>query len=236
MGRETLDIKAALNIPHSIGRCYVNRYHNLVFDLDGTLCDTAEDIIGCLVKAYGAAGLGTIRIPRDAIGPPLEEMIMCITPGINPTTRDLVVEQFRREYDACSYDATRMKEGAREILPLARDLGMKIFVVTNKPYRPTMRILKKLDVSDLDDVVSPDLFQPKRGKKKMLEHLLHKWGMESGKTIYVGDTESDIEAARDNSIISVFVIDGYGNSGGTVNISPDFRIDSLSELKNLLLA
>lgn len=214
----------------------MKRYHNLVFDLDGTLCDTAEDIVGCLVKAYGAAGFSAIRIPRDAIGPPLEEMIMCLTPGITPATRDLVVEQFRMEYDACSYDTTRMKEGAREILPLARDLGMKICVVTNKPYRPTMRILKKLDVSDLDDVVSPDLFLPRRGKKEMLEHLLRKWGMESGKTIYVGDTESDIEAARDNSIISVFVNNGYGNPAGLVDISPDFRIDSLSELTNLLLA
>lgn len=214
----------------------MSRFDNIVFDLDGTLCDTAEDIVTCLEKAYDAAGFGPVRIPKEAIGPPLEEMVPALTPGITSAIRILVVEQFRKEYDACDYSATRLNKGACEVLALARVLGMKICVVTNKPYRPTVRILEKLNVRDLDDVLSPDLFQPRRGKIDLLDHLLNKWEMDRGRTLYVGDTASDIEAARGNSVVSVFVSGGYGNLRGIADKPPDHRIRSLVELQYLLMS
>ena len=78
-----------------------------IFDLDGTLCDTAPDIFGCWLAALKAAGLETERFRRDfRIGPPLEPMIAGLFPELTEPEREALIASFRELYCTSGFPGT----------------------------------------------------------------------------------------------------------------------------------
>src|SRR5574337_65641 len=73
---------------------------DILFDLDGTLVDSAGDIINCLSRAYTAFSPElTVQIDKSHIGPPLKDIIRLITPDIDSKGMEFIIQQFRTCYD-----------------------------------------------------------------------------------------------------------------------------------------
>lgn len=208
---------------------------NLLFDLDGTLVDSSADIIHCLDRAYAAASYPSpVKIDRSFIGPPLNELIRLVSPGISLREAEAVQGHFRTCYDKSSLDRTIFMEGARDALELLKALKRKMYLVTNKPKKPTEIILKNLKIDCFCDIITPDV-QPGRtlSKPEMVAFVMKKWGLDNRSTGMVGDTAHDVHAARENGIISIIVSNGYGDEHSIRESSPEYVIDTLGKFSSI---
>jgi phosphoglycolate phosphatase len=208
------------------------KFRNVLFDLDGTLVDSVEDIVCCLKKAYDEVpGFSGVRIDKSYLGPPLGDVIRNITPAIEEKHAQLVMKEFMRCYDTSPLSGTRLYEGAYELIQNLREHGVKLFVVTNKRSFAARRILTKLGVDVFDDVVTPDTIAGKRmDKEDMISYLIEKHGLEKAVTVMVSDSPSDIIAARKDGICSVAVLEGYGDAEGLYKSKPSYVIEKIGDL------
>lgn len=182
-----------------------------VFDLDGTLIDSVPGIECALRVAFASVGR---VLPCDgvraAIGPPIREIALRLEPTLTETETRLIEEVYRAEYDGRAWRETRLFPGVRETLEQLSLAGQALSIVTNKPSKPTRKILEHLELSDLFcEVLTRDSVTPCFASKcVMLADLLARHRFVSARM--VGDTREDGEAARANGLTFTHVTYGYG--------------------------
>jgi phosphoglycolate phosphatase len=209
---------------------------DIIFDLDGTLVDSAADIIVCLEKAFVAAAYPhPVKVDKSFIGPPLSELIRLVSPGISERDVEAVKGHFRIYYDSSTLDRTTFMLGARETLELLKAKNRKMYLVTNKPKKPTEIILNNLKIDFFCDIITPDV-QPGRtlSKPEMVSLVMRKWGLDSRWTGLVGDTAHDVHAARENGIISIIVTNGYGDVNSIRESRPEYIIQDLGSFDSII--
>jgi phosphoglycolate phosphatase len=209
---------------------------NIIFDLDGTLIDSADDIIDCLKIAYSKIyEIQNIKIDRSYIGPPLSEIIKNITPNINEDVFSKIINEFKNCYDNSSHPKTSVYEGVYELLDKLASLGMSMFIVTNKRIIPTKLLLKNLKINIMSDIITPDILQDKiMNKTEMLSHLIIKLDLLKINTLMVGDSGDDVFAAHNNGINCAVIMNGYGKIKDIQNSKPDYIMGYINELYNLI--
>ena len=208
---------------------------NIVFDLDGTLIDSFDDIADCLKRAYAMLGVTAgLFITRANMGPPLREMIKEITPRISDEDAANVVNNFRSLYDKSLFAKTKVYKGMHDLLKELKDAGRELFIMTNKPAVPTKKIIELLGMNYFRDVINSD--SSGTDKKTMLYDLIKKWGLEKSQTVLVGDGVSDIVAAKDNNVRSIGVLWGYSDKAGLAGAKPDFMAEDINALRNILFS
>lgn len=185
---------------------------NIVFDLDGTLIDSAPDIraaANVMLEAEGAAPLDmatTISFIGNGI-PKLVERAM--------RARDLPMAEHARLTEAmlAAYDKnpatlTRLYDGLAELLPALREDGHRLGICTNKPLAPTRQILDILEITDLFDVIiGGDTLAVKKPDPAPLMAAYDALG--DGARLYVGDSEVDAETAERAKVPFALFTEGY---------------------------
>ncbi len=210
---------------------------NLVFDLDGTLIDTAQDIIDTIVSSFYKNGfiLSEENKKKLRIGPPVKKMIENIDPDLSIEMREKILSGFRTGYDTSDYPFSRIYPGVEEILRIVHN-KKKIFVATNKPFIPTERLLVKFGLRGFFQ----DVFTASGGVKSydskddIIQDLLDKWQIEGEETVVIGDTAADIRSARNKGCISAAFYGGYGDREELNSENPDYRLDKMRQLLTLL--
>lgn len=202
-----------------------------MFDLDGTLVDTAPEI-GDAVHAYlrqrGLPLAGTERV-RDGIGHGARRLLAAIL-AHEPIESEW--HEFAALYAAHCGRNSRVYPAARQVLAGLRAQGVKLALVTNKEQRFTQPVLQAhglLEAFDL--VVSGDTLPAKKPDPLPLRHCLEKFGVAAPRALYVGDSATDVLTAR-NAGIAIWAV-AYGYNGGQPieSARPD-RV--LAGLENLL--
>ncbi|VVB93007.1 Phosphoglycolate phosphatase [uncultured archaeon] len=215
---------------------YKFKIDNIIFDLDGTLIDSAGDIIHCLKKAYfSIPEYSNVEISSAFIGPPLNELIKKITPDITEEQTQIVTKEFRNCYDNSSFSKTILNDGVYKLIQDLKHLNIKIFIATNKPILVTKKILTNLKIDVFDDVVSLDALAGKKmNKTEMISYIIKKWNLHMDTTLMVGDDASDIIAAHNNDMSAVAILDGYGNANTINEAKPLYVLNSINDFNNLL--
>ena len=205
---------------------------SVVFDLDGTLVDSADDIIECLQQAFATTGISlAMPLTRSHIGPPLTEIIRTVRSGIGDESVAAVVEAFRTLYDNGTQQKTVLKNGVSNVLSKLSSMGIDLYVATNKPIVPTIKILNKYGLDIFVDVVTPDSTATNNlDKSGMLAHLRRTWAIDPDGCLMVGDTSSDVYAARNCGIKSVVLLDGYGEVNSITSARPDYVIEQIRDI------
>jgi phosphoglycolate phosphatase len=212
------------------------KFENALLDLDGTLVDSADDIIDCLKLAYFREVGKKLAVDKSFIGPPLREIIMNAAPWLGQEQAEAVFKSFRGFYDNSGLEKTVLREGVPETLKKLSEEGIKMFLVTNKPARPTGTILKKLKIDCFHDTISPDKNGgPSMVKADMVRFILDKWGLSKGNTLMVGDSSEDARAARENGLASAILLNGYGNADSIRRSMPEYILDSFAQMQYLML-
>ena len=127
--------------------CGMERYADWFFDLDGTLVDSAPDILRLLAGVLREEGLGTPEPDKRRIGPPLEDIILGLCPGLSPERLDRVVRVYRGRYRACPFDGSPAFAGIPPLFERLAARGCRLFVATNKPEDVTRRLLETRGLS-----------------------------------------------------------------------------------------
>lgn len=208
----------------------------LVFDLDGTLVSSMEDLVATLNAVMTEAGHATI--PQEAVA----NMVglgakVLIQRGLDHnavawTEADIepLFRHFLEHYEANIAVHTRAFDGVVEALERFRAEGWKLAVCTNKAERLTLPLLAALDLDrHFDAVVGGDTFPvAKPHAEPLLGAIARAGGVKDG-AIMVGDSRADIDAAR-NAGIPVIAVD-FGYTPVPVReLGPDRVISHFNEL------
>jgi phosphoglycolate phosphatase len=186
---------------------------NIIFDLDGTLIDSAPSILTTLAGALSYHGVQPrIILESSIIGPPLRETFIRLTGIEDSTLLDSLIDTFKSQYDAVGYKSTTIFPGVSELLNELLKRGIPIYIATNKRLNPTLLILEHLGwTSHFKGVYALDCIEPPHiNKAKMLAHSLQDIGESPRHIVYVGDKRDDGLAANANSLSFFKALWGYG--------------------------
>ena len=185
----------------------------IIFDLDGTLIDSAPSILASFRLVLEEAGISPqVPLTPSLIGPPLRQTLTTIS-GIAPgPLLDELAAAFARIYDSTGYRATVVYTGVPELLQELAGAGVVLAIATNKRRVPTLKILEHFGwdgyfgrVGTLDTPTPPHA-----DKGALIAALLADLDLEPRRTLYVGDKSEDGEAADANGMNFIAAGWGYG--------------------------
>lgn len=188
---------------------------NVFFDLDGTLVDSRAGIQFSVERALEATGRSVHCEVSKYIGPPIRKLFQSMLGDDIPDFEQLVAE-YRASYD---FDGCKMAELMPTVSLVLAELKntARLFIVTNKPEKPTRIMLDHLGVlREFTSIVSLDSFFPHaRDKSEALSRTCRLWGANPEESLFVGDTDEDNEAAAKCGMKCVLV-NGYGQKRPTI--------------------
>ena len=215
------------------------RYPHVLFDLDGTLIDSAPAILASFREAFASTGIAPIRsIDESVIGPPLTETLQLLSGSDDPALIGRLADAFKASYDSDGYKATAAYAGVGELLAQLAAAGRQLSIATNKRIHPTRLILAHLGWQDyFSHVYALDLFTPRLpDKAAMIARLLADQNIPRDQAIYIGDRSEDGESADANNLPFIAVTWGYGSLTAS-EMRPGWRAAAQpAVLRELLLA
>jgi phosphoglycolate phosphatase len=209
----------------------------VIFDLDGTLVDSVDDLCNAVNAARGYMGLPPL--PHDVVasyvgnGAPV-----LIRRAMGPDATEQQIEDalafFLSYYREHMLDHTRPYPGVVETLETLHSRGLKMAVLTNKPQRFSRDMCAGLGLSQyFFQIYGGNSFEQKKPDPIGICTLIEEAGARPQETWMVGDSATDVLTARNAGVRSVGVT--YGISPESLREAPpDFLIDSITELPALL--
>lgn len=187
--------------------------HGVLFDLDGTLVDTAPDMGGALNTLL--AEEGRPRLPDAVIRPVVSHgsaglLRLAYGDALEDTERKRLVARFLDIYEARVCRRSHLFDGADLVIDRLAADGRRWGIVTNKPgwlARPLIRALGLTHRTGC--LVSGDCLPRRKPHPDPLFHGAGELGIEPGRCVYVGDAERDIEAGRAAGMTTVVASYGY---------------------------
>lgn len=209
-------------------------YGAILFDLDGTLIDSAPGILFALAQSLRDCGLQpALPLDQRLIGPPLGATLERLCPAADGKVLAVLSSAFKRHYDCTGYQLSQPYAGVATLLTGLHNREVPSFIVTNKRQTPTVQIVQELGWQTLfKGVYSPDsLAPPASSKGELLKHVLVAHGLRAGNTLYVGDRWEDALAAR-HAGVRFFLAD-WGYADGPLP-EPIALQGNLADLQRLL--
>ncbi|WP_287365225.1 HAD hydrolase-like protein [Thauera sp.] len=215
------------------------RYRHVLFDLDGTLIDSAPAILASYREAFASAGCAPVRTTDESIAaPPLTETLQMLAGSNDAALIARLAEHFKASYDTTGYRQTAAYAGVGEMLERLAAGGCQLSIATNKRLHPTRLILAHLGwAGHFEAVYALDMFQPRLpDKATMIARLLADHGIAREDAIYIGDRAEDGESADANRLPFIAATWGYGSLEAD-DMAPHWRAaDTPAALTDALLA
>jgi phosphoglycolate phosphatase len=214
----------------------------VLVDVDGTMVDSVPDLAYCVDRMMERLGMpvnGSDRV-RDWVGNGVERLVRRALIGRldGEPDEDLFARAypvFLELYGANTAVRSRLYGGVIEGLEYLRSKGFPMGCVTNKGARFTEPLLVSLGIRDYFAlVVSGDSLEKRKPHPLPLLHAARHFGVEPEQALMVGDSVSDVKAARAAGFQIVCMSYGYNHGRDIREAGPDAVIDSLSELAALL--
>jgi phosphoglycolate phosphatase len=211
------------------------RLKALVFDLDGTLIDSKLDLVNSVNATLQE--MKREALPKDVVasyvgsGAPV---LIRRSLGGNPSEEELkrALAFFLVHYEEHKLEHTRLYPGVAETLAALKSLPMS--VLTNKPEKISVRILEGLGVAQyFRSIYGGNSFEAKKPDPTGARQILSEFGLSAGETAMVGDSEVDVQTARNAGMASVIVNFGFGVHDRTAHPA-DVYIDRFEQLTNYL--
>jgi len=206
----------------------MHRPRGLIFDLDGTLIDSLDDIAAALNRALRE--VGRAPAPRDSvrrwIGDGLPTLCRRAWPDASNEDTTRFVERVSIAYRADCATHTRPYPNMLQMLELLQSRGVPMAVLTNKPHDLTLAILAAVDLAKF--------FNPVRGYQRESEKkpspavalsVASEWKIEPREIAVVGDSDVDIRTARNAGMRAIAVTWGLRDRAELVDAGPDDMVD-----------
>ncbi len=191
------------------------KYRLAVFDLDGTILDTLEDLADSTNHALAVNGLPgrSIDEVRQFVGNGIRNLIERAVPeGAGEELTDTVFSEFREYYGIHCFDKTRPYEGMLECMEKIRRGGMQVAVVSNKADFAVQELCERFFAGLSDISVGEREGVRRKPYPDSVLHVLDSLGVKKEDAVYIGDSEVDIKTAANAGIDEIAVEWGFRDS------------------------
>lgn len=207
----------------------------LIFDLDGTLIDSKQDLIHSVNAMLREAGRGELAVETISgyIGHGAPKLVeRALGDACTEQERQRALKFFLNYYEQHKMDTTCAYPGVAETLEKLS--GIPMAVLTNKPVRISERILDEMGLrKHFRAIYGGNSFETKKPDPLGAKTILRELRVEPGETLLVGDSEVDVQTARNAGTLAAAVNYGFGVHDRTAHPA-DIYLSSFGELATVL--
>lgn len=215
----------------------------VLFDLDGTLLDSVPDLalaVDRMLTAMGMPEAGEDRV-RNWVGNGAQILVKRALTGLDSPVGnepelalfDRAFPLFLQYYSACCSEKSQLYSGAIELLTALQSVQVGMGLITNKPISFTETLMDDFGLNRFFSIIlGGDSLAEKKPHPLPLLYAMEKAGVGPDKTLMVGDSRSDIEAAPAAGCKVVAVTYGYNHGEPVTRYAPDLIVDNLTALIN----
>jgi phosphoglycolate phosphatase len=194
-------------------------YTTVLFDLDGTLSESAPGILGSLRQAFAEVGVPWVDevTARSLLGPPFSHSL---PPLVGEQNVAAVVAAYRRHYvEAGALLQTQRYDGILELVSALSELGVPLAVATSKPEPHAIRIVCHLGLADYFTTIGGDTVDGQRDSKaQVIGEVLSRLGNPAPESVLmVGDRSHDVLGAAAHGVGCAGALWGYGTRAELAN-------------------
>lgn len=212
-------------------------YDTILFDLDGTLLNTLDDLadsVNAVLEAEACA-LRTKDEIRDFIGDGVKMLMKRSLPKDRDEEEILrCLEQFREIYMKNMLNQTKPYEGILDLLKNLKHMGMKLGVVSNKPDEATKEMCRLFFEENIDVAIGDNHERKKKPAPDNVFEALKQLQSKQDKTLYVGDSNVDMQTAKNAGLACVGVTWGYRSREVLLSEGANYMIDEPNHLIGLI--
>jgi phosphoglycolate phosphatase len=215
----------------------MKKFDTLLFDLDGTLTDSTEGILNCLIYAIERMGF---EVPEDTnifLGPPIRQSFAEFL-GMNGEQVDEAVRIFRERYSDTGLFENRVYDGIPGMLERLKSGGKRLMVATSKPQVYAVRIFERFGLAQYFEIVGgAELDGSRDYKDEVIEYVLAKAGITDRSTVLmIGDRRQDVLGAHKTDIECMGILWGYGSVEELTQTGADYIARTPQEAADMLLS
>lgn len=209
---------------------------DLLFDLDGTLTNSAPGILRCFAHALDRVGRGGIEVPVHlAVGPPLYRVFEALLPLEDIALIEPAIVAYRERYAAIGIFENSPYPSVHDALSTLRRMGHRMRVVTMKPEPYAARVLTHFNLTEFfGGLHAPTLGDRGYEKSDLVAAAL--LGGASPDAVMIGDQSEDIRAAHANGIRSIAALWGFGAAEELLAANADASAVHISDVVSLVAA
>lgn len=188
------------------------KYSLAVFDMDGTILDTLQDLTGSINHALSTCGFPehTVEEVRFFVGNGIDKLVERALPqGSDEEDKARVKAEFMAHYRLHSADRTGPYEGITDLLHRLRDAGIKTAVVSNKPDVAVRDLVKKYYDGLFDAAVGDMEGQRVKPAPDMCDKIFRELKTGPEGAVYIGDSDTDMLTARNSGLDEILVSWGF---------------------------
>lgn len=215
------------------------KYDTILFDLDGTLLDTLEDLtdsVNLMLEKEGYPARTSDNI-KAYIGNGARELIRKALPeGISEEEISRCLSEYRKIYRRNMFHKTHPYEGITETLQILKRMGVRIGVVSNKPNDATREMCSIYFGDSVDAAIGDNSERRKKPEPDNILEVLSQMGSNRENTLYVGDSEVDVATAKNAVLDCAGVAWGYRPKELLMEMGADYIIVNPLQLIDMIKA
>jgi len=210
----------------------------VIFDMDGTVLDTLADLLAAMNHALEKQGLEKRTLPemQSFVGNGLYMMaVRAVPPGTENAVVEQVFNDFKTYYKSHLNVYTAPYEGVTEVLAELKKRGIKAAISSNKFHEGAKALAEYHFGSLIDMTLGESVLTPKKPDPTGAENILSALGVQKDEAVYVGDSNVDIETARNAGLDCICVSWGFRSRTQLEQAGANVIVDTPSQLLEVLL-
>lgn len=215
----------------------MKQYQGVIFDLDGTLLDTLDDLtdsMNTILQEYGLPSCTKVQT-ASYLGYGSKVYLEKASGGkLNPKQFADCLDTYKAYYAAHMNDKTKPFSGILPLLETLQNQGMYTAVVSNKFDAAVKGLCQQYFGNRIDFAVGEGNGLRPKPSGDMLQSVVQKWGIALQDCIYIGDTEVDLQTAENAHMPCIAVSWGFRTKQQLMDFGAKHIVDTPKELKNLL--
>ncbi|MDE6021288.1 MAG: HAD family hydrolase [Ruminococcus sp.] len=214
-------------------------YKLVIFDMDGTILDTLEDLTESVNHALNSEKypLRSIDEIRSFVGNGIQKLIERSVPhGTTRDNIDKVHKAFTTYYKKHCTDKTKPYRGITELIDKLHNNGIKTAIVSNKADYAVQELCIKYFDGKFDIAVGDQLYYKKKPAPDLVNFVRKELGISENDTVYIGDSDVDIMTAANSNIDCISVDWGFRSREFLLENGANIVVSNVYELSEILLA
>ena len=213
----------------------VSKVSLVIFDLDGTLVDSQQDLTSAVNFTRKYYGLEPLEVATVAsyLGSGIPALVKSVLPNVDEKDIPNATVMFKEFYSKHLIDTTKTYSGVSEMLSSLKDVRKAI--LSNKSEKFSKDIIEKLGLKDFfDSIYGGDSFDEKKPSPRPIYEIMESLSVKKENTIMVGDGANDIIAGKTADIKTIAVLYGYSPKEKVEKLQPDFIAATPKDVVNII--